>query len=429
MHSPPLPRSLASVALNRQPDKRVCDQRRNSGCKTGWLLAGTGFLPLLQSRVFMVYVLLCWGVFPVLTLYSPRSIVWGLFFFSSPSSCYAVFFLPLSTYISLLIIPCIIVYVTNNKEPWEPRGSKIALPTLPLLPPPPLSSGSPSAHPEPTICTVLICHHRALPVSIVGMAGESLAYASSLWVLDAPSAHRPSASTMAPSSLLSAAASQSTGFAQAPSFLWRPTALVCHHPSVALGLHSSTLSFRLCQAPPSPRLLLGPLLLRLHHGLPDPCLCLGHLSPLFRRGDPDPPHHPGTSAFHLGLLRNLFCCRRLAPPESSALPPTWLLPPSAPPWVVFMAAAWVLLGSTCSKSLLSPLFFITTLLVFILLPSLLPRSHPLLLLLRKDALFWGGGGGGGTFLVCFPSPCASWLSFSLVWLVIWFRFFPLMTLD
>ncbi len=41
-----------------------------------------------------------------------------LFFFSSPSSCYAVFFLPLSTYISLLIIPCMIVYVTNNKEPW-----------------------------------------------------------------------------------------------------------------------------------------------------------------------------------------------------------------------------------------------------------------------------------------------------------------------
>ncbi len=30
---------------------------------------------------YVVYVLLCcWGVFPVLTLYSPRSIVWGLFF-------------------------------------------------------------------------------------------------------------------------------------------------------------------------------------------------------------------------------------------------------------------------------------------------------------------------------------------------------------
>ncbi len=69
-----------NIALNRQPDKQVCDQRRNSGCRTGWLLAGAGLLPLLHSRVFMVYVLLCWGVFPVLTLYSPRSIVWGLFF-------------------------------------------------------------------------------------------------------------------------------------------------------------------------------------------------------------------------------------------------------------------------------------------------------------------------------------------------------------
>ncbi len=78
----PLPRSLASVALNCQPDKRVCDQRRNSGCGTGWLLAGAGLFPLLQRS------------FPVLTLYSPRSIVWGLFFFSSPSSCYAVFFFP-----------------------------------------------------------------------------------------------------------------------------------------------------------------------------------------------------------------------------------------------------------------------------------------------------------------------------------------------
>ncbi len=52
-----------------------------NGCMSGWLIARAGLLPLLQSRVSMVYyVLCCWGVFPVLTLYSPRSIVWGLFF-------------------------------------------------------------------------------------------------------------------------------------------------------------------------------------------------------------------------------------------------------------------------------------------------------------------------------------------------------------
>ncbi len=100
MHSlPPPPRSLASVALKPPVWQAGLCQRRNSGCGTGWLLAGAGFPPLWQSRVSMVYVLLCWGVFPVPTLYSPRSIVWGLFFFSSLSSCYAVFFLPLSTYL------------------------------------------------------------------------------------------------------------------------------------------------------------------------------------------------------------------------------------------------------------------------------------------------------------------------------------------
>ncbi len=64
-----------------------------------------------------VYGVLCAFVaevfFPVLTLYSPRSIVWGLFFSSSLSSCYAVFFFK-NPCISLLIVLCMIVYVTNK---------------------------------------------------------------------------------------------------------------------------------------------------------------------------------------------------------------------------------------------------------------------------------------------------------------------------
>ncbi len=53
---------------------------------------------------FVVYVLLCcWGVFPVLTLYSPRSIVWELFFSPHFPHVNAVFFFN-STCISLLII-------------------------------------------------------------------------------------------------------------------------------------------------------------------------------------------------------------------------------------------------------------------------------------------------------------------------------------
>ncbi len=53
---------------------------------------------------YVVYVLLCcWGVFPVLTLYSPRSIVWGLFFSPPFPHVNSVFFFN-STCISLLII-------------------------------------------------------------------------------------------------------------------------------------------------------------------------------------------------------------------------------------------------------------------------------------------------------------------------------------
>ncbi len=51
-----------------------------NGRGSGRLPAGAGSLPLLQS-VSMVYVLLLRCFFSVLTLYSPRSIVWGLFFF------------------------------------------------------------------------------------------------------------------------------------------------------------------------------------------------------------------------------------------------------------------------------------------------------------------------------------------------------------
>ncbi len=54
MHSPPHPRSLASVALNRQPDKRVCDQRREwlqdrmAACRS-WITS-----PVAKSCVYGV---------------------------------------------------------------------------------------------------------------------------------------------------------------------------------------------------------------------------------------------------------------------------------------------------------------------------------------------------------------------------------------
>ncbi len=84
------------------------------GCRTGWLLAGAGLPPLLQVVcLWCIMCFCCWGVFPVLTLYSSRSIVWGLFFFSSPFLMYALIFIQKS-HTSLLIILCMIVYVTNK---------------------------------------------------------------------------------------------------------------------------------------------------------------------------------------------------------------------------------------------------------------------------------------------------------------------------
>ncbi len=81
----------------------------NLGCRTGWLLAGAGLPPLLQSRVSMLW--LCAFVAEVFFLFShctPQG-VWGLFFFSSPSSCYAVFFF--NSLSSCPVYPLVILYV------------------------------------------------------------------------------------------------------------------------------------------------------------------------------------------------------------------------------------------------------------------------------------------------------------------------------
>ncbi len=128
----------------------------------------------------------------------------------------------------------------------EPRGSQMPNlpPTRSLLPPPPLSPASPSARPQPTISTVRalrVCHSPSSP-----------------WLeypLPPASAHRPSSSTMAPSSLLSALARQSTASARLP----RPSgsALVWRRPSCASELHSSGCSSSLL--PSSSVRLLHPL--------------------------------------------------------------------------------------------------------------------------------------------------------------------------
>ncbi len=73
--------------------------------------------PLLQV-VFMVYVLLCWGVFFLFSHCTPQwSIVWGLIFFSSSlSSCKCCTFLPFPVF--LFCLPRCHMYVVYVWTGW-----------------------------------------------------------------------------------------------------------------------------------------------------------------------------------------------------------------------------------------------------------------------------------------------------------------------
>ncbi len=116
---------LTDIAPPPPPTIRLCSLRSAGLVKRVWPAGSVaaGSDGCLLGRIhfpcgYVVYVLLCcWGVFPVLTLYSPRSIVWELFFFSSLSSCKCCIFLQFYLHFTT-DYTCMIVYVTNNKEPW-----------------------------------------------------------------------------------------------------------------------------------------------------------------------------------------------------------------------------------------------------------------------------------------------------------------------
>ncbi len=84
MHSPPHPRSLASVALNRQPDKRVCDQRwdwlqdRMAVCRS-WITS-----PVAKSCVYGVLFAFVAEVFFLFSHCTPQGAQSGGYFFSPP---------------------------------------------------------------------------------------------------------------------------------------------------------------------------------------------------------------------------------------------------------------------------------------------------------------------------------------------------------
>ncbi len=101
-HSPPHPRSLASVALNRQPDKRVWTSANLAAGPDGCLPELDYFPCCKVVCLWCIMCFCCWGVFPVLTLYSPRSIVWGLFFFLVTFLMLCCIFLQFPVFLSCL---------------------------------------------------------------------------------------------------------------------------------------------------------------------------------------------------------------------------------------------------------------------------------------------------------------------------------------
>ncbi|KAL0199709.1 hypothetical protein M9458_002896, partial [Cirrhinus mrigala] len=198
-----------------------------------------------------------------------------------------------------------------KRIPESPEALKF-LPSHQLLPPSPLSSVSPSTHPQPSICAVgspLVCQS---PLALRLEDPSSPPPASESWTPPQPVDSAAPPWPLAPSSLPwpgSPLAPLGSLIPPAPSWsgVNHPvprdsTPLASPRPSVSLAPSGSAI-------PPAPP---------------------------WSSVAPDPPAPPPS----------------VGPLESSVLPPPWLLPLSAPPWAIIMAVAWVPSGSSCSKSLL-----------------------------------------------------------------------------
>ncbi len=89
------------------------DQRRISGCGIRWLLAGPDSLPLWLCRVCAFVLLRCFSCSHTVL---PKEHSLGVIFFSSLSSCKCCIFLQFYLHFTT-DYTCMIVCVTNNKEP------------------------------------------------------------------------------------------------------------------------------------------------------------------------------------------------------------------------------------------------------------------------------------------------------------------------
>ncbi len=111
---PPPPRPFASVRFYPLAWSSGSDQRRISGCGIRWLLAGPDSLPLWLCRVCAFVLLRCFSCSHTVL---PKEHSLGIIFFSSLSSCKCCIFLQFYLHFTT-DYTCMIMYVTNNKEPW-----------------------------------------------------------------------------------------------------------------------------------------------------------------------------------------------------------------------------------------------------------------------------------------------------------------------
>ncbi len=114
------PRPFASVRF----DPSGSDQRRISGCGIRWLLAGPDSLPLWLCHGVCAFVLL--RCFSCSHTVLPKEHSLGVIFFSSLSSCKCCIFLQFYLHFTT-DYTCMIVYVTNNKEPWTLKSNDLKL--------------------------------------------------------------------------------------------------------------------------------------------------------------------------------------------------------------------------------------------------------------------------------------------------------------
>ncbi len=109
----PPPRPFASVRFDPLAWSSGSDQRRISGCGIRWLLARPDSLPLWLCRVCAFVLLRCFSCSHTVL---PKEHSLGVIFFSSLSSCKCCILLQFYLHFST-DYTCMIVYVTNNKEP------------------------------------------------------------------------------------------------------------------------------------------------------------------------------------------------------------------------------------------------------------------------------------------------------------------------